>query len=476
MIILDSRTLWENQPIQKTLPGTLPVLLLHDRREAGPVVRLCAVGDIGLSGAVSREAQVRGYADLWAEISPLLQTADLVFGNLESPLVPPDLGEGFFAGPITGAEALAQAGFDLLNLANNHIGDYGPEGLACTLNACQKAGLKVLGAGGRKERLTDPRVIDLDGLRLAWLGCARTLQTQSEAGPFYWELDEPALLRAVRSAKGKGDLLVISLHMGRMYLDYPDPDHRRLAHKLLEGGADLVLMHHAHVLQGVEVKPGPQVVCYSLGNFLIDWQEGWVPTRVVEEQQRTGGVFLFELDREGIKQTAVLPTYLDDHFRVRWAVGEKGVAVLKRLEGISRDLEGNYLPLFNRQRAERNTGHLLNVLWFHLRRGRWGSVWSELIKIRPRSSPPPDRLPLETDRLHHEGSSPKKLAMMGGFKDSYQFSLFKETLERPIHRKDAKDAKSFIFHKAKWLRRFKGSRNRGKCPQIISLDRVVTGN
>jgi hypothetical protein len=383
-MILDRQAIWGSQPIQKTLPETLPVLLLHDRRGAGPAVRLCAVGDIGLSGAVLAKAQAQGFAGLWAEISPLLRTSDLVFGNLESPLVPPDLGEGFFAGPITGAQALAQAGFDLLNLANNHIYDYGPEGLDCTLKACQKAGLGVLGAGGRKERLADPRVIDAGGLRLAWLGCARTLQKQSEAGPFYWELDEQALLKAVRSAKGKGDLLVISLHVGRMYLDYPDPQHRLLAHKLLESGGDLVLMHHAHVLQGVEVKPGPQVVCYSLGNFLIDWREGWVPARVVEEQQREGGVFLFELDRKGVKRTAVLPTYIDVNFRVRWAVGEKGAAILKRLEGISRDLEGNYLPLFNRQRAERNTGHILNVLWFHLRRGEWGLIWPELIKVRPR--------------------------------------------------------------------------------------------
>jgi poly-gamma-glutamate capsule biosynthesis protein CapA/YwtB (metallophosphatase superfamily) len=382
-MILTSPAILEDQRLQKILPGSLPVLLLHDRREAGPVVRLCAVGDIGLSGAVALQAQAEGFDGLWAEIAPLLQAADLAFANLESPLVALGRRPGLFAGPTSGAKALARAGFDLLNLANNHIYDYGPEGLASTLQACEQAGLKVVGAGERREGLADPLVIEAGGLRLVWLGCARTLQKQSATGPFFWELDEQALLSAVRSAKGKGDLLVLSLHVGRMYLDYPDPDHRRLAQTLLENGADLVLMHHAHVLQGIEIQGGSRVACYSLGNFLIDWREGWVPACIVEEQQREGGVFLFELDREGIKRTAVLPTYIDSNLQVRWAVGEKGTAVLHRLERISLDLKGNYLPWFNRQRAERNIGHLLAVLWFHLRRGAWNLFWPELIKVRP---------------------------------------------------------------------------------------------
>ncbi len=89
----------------------------------------------------------------------------------------------------------------------------------------------------------------------------------------------------------------MSLHTGFMLVEYPAPEVRAMALRLAAAGADLILMHHPHVLQGVEVTDEGRVICYSLGNFLFDWQEGEIPVPIVEDLQRQGGIFTFELDR-----------------------------------------------------------------------------------------------------------------------------------------------------------------------------------
>jgi poly-gamma-glutamate synthesis protein (capsule biosynthesis protein) len=367
-----------------TAPADLPALRFHQRAASGPTVRLLAVGDIGLSARVEQSAKRGGYAALFGELAPVLREGDLTFGNLEIPLVD-HVGQGaLFAASPAAAPALAESGFSLLNLANNHIRDHGPQGLQTTLRALANAGLQTLGAGADKNQTRNLTRTDRHGLRIGWLACARTLEDQGEAGPFFWEMDEPELLAAVRAARDGVDVLAVSIHAGFMYVDYPHPDLKAFAGQLAEAGADFVLIHHAHVLQGVEVLPQGSVVCYNLGNFLLDWQEGNVKGEVMVELQEQGAVFLLDLDRDGVCQAAALPTWMDEQPRVRWATGERGQAILERLRRISLDLQGDFAAAFHAQRSGRNTGLVLKVLLHHARRGNWRYVAGQLGKIRPK--------------------------------------------------------------------------------------------
>jgi len=361
-------------------PPDLPAWCFYRREQTTPRARLLAVGDVGFSAALARTGADH---DPFAEVAPLLSRGDVVFANLETPLLSESAGGQPFAGHTPAAGVLSRAGFSLVHLANNHIYDFGPGGLASTLAACRAAGLVPLGAGDTPQAARGLVRTDANGLRIGWLGCGRTLVRQHETGPRFWEFHPDELMEAVRQARPHVDVLILSIHIGLMYLDYPDPDHKALAERLQAAGADLILMHHAHVLQGVQASP-QGVICHNLGNFLLDWREGNVPPDVAIEQQTQGAVFLFELGGGGVCLAAALPTYLDTHFRVRWARGPRGQAILERLARISRDLAGDYRPLFARQRAARNTGLTLKVLAFHLRRGNWPFVWAQLRRTRPK--------------------------------------------------------------------------------------------
>ena len=362
------------------LPADLSAILFHERAPVGHTVRVCAVGDSGLSGQVGRTASELGYGALLREVAPLLQSAAAAFANLEGTLIerPRD---ALFAAPPAAAEALRQAGVTIVHLANNHVYDFGPTGLASTLAAAAGANLVALGAGD--DAAASRRLVRTEcrGVRVGWLGCGRTLLPQ-DTGARFWEFDEQELLSAIRKARPSVDVLIASVHIGFMYLDYPHPDHRAMAQRCAAAGADIVLMHHPHVLQGIETTPDGKIVCYSLGNFLFDWKEGLITNQVMVQEQNEGAVFVFDLDRSGVARAAAVPTRSDEACRVRWAGGDRGEAILDRLQRISRPLGGNYAPAFWRQRSERNTKHVLRMLRFYIVHGEWGSVWRMFTKVR----------------------------------------------------------------------------------------------
>jgi hypothetical protein len=377
MTIVKARTVIE------VVPDDLSALVITQLPTVGPSVRLCAVGDIGLSGRVEVSGSRWGFDTIIAEVAPVLQTADISFGNLESPLTGEIAPGQLFSAPITGASMLKRSGFKVINLANNHVYDYGRAGLAATLDAVRGAGLLPLGAGDNKSTAQKLVRTDMNGLRIGWVGCGRTLVPQSDSGPCYWEFDEQELCAAIEQARAGVDLFVVSIHIGLMYMDYPRPEHKAMAERLMAAGADLILMHHAHVLQGVQITSQRRVCCYNLGNFVSDWREGNVTIPMMVREQNESAMFLFDLDRQGVAQAAAFPIWIDDDCRVHWASGMRGIEILNRLVRISRDLEGDFLAAFKRQRAERNTAGVFKVLWFHVRHGNWAYVWECLRKVRP---------------------------------------------------------------------------------------------
>jgi len=347
---------------------------------------------LGFSGRLRdlKESEVELLREIWGSAAD----EDLWFANLETTLLAQPREEDLFASRSTSIAALERPGPVILSVANNHVRDYDGEGLAETLKTLHSQGLAAVGAGptGKDSRdlvVTAIRTRSSTGepapdLRLGWLACARTLQNQTGDGPVFWELDEEELLAAVARARPQVDLLAVSLHLGYMYIDYPHPDHRRLARALADAGADLVLGHHAHVLQGVETTAAGATLCHGLGNLLFDWTEGEVPVDLRVEEQRSGAVFLFDLDRAGVCRGAALPVRMDDDLRLRWATGEAGRNVLDRLESISSRLaDGTFEKEFRRQRAQHNTGLTLKTLGRQLRQGNLAVAWDVARRVRP---------------------------------------------------------------------------------------------
>ncbi|HZY02200.1 MAG TPA: CapA family protein [Anaeromyxobacteraceae bacterium] len=250
---------------------------------------LGALGDVLMHGAVKESAALHrdsrggdedGYTWLYAEVADLLSAPDLTFANLESPIAPTaDRGSRsyVFNAPPAAARALRAAGVDLVSVANNHAFDQGRAGFLETLRRLDEAGLAWVGAGTPPAE-AGPRLIEVNGLRLAFLAWSRFFNdegnTCAPTGPCLRAalLDPERAPAAVRQAVASADAVVVSLHWGEEYAAQPRPDDVELARRLAEAGALVVLGHHPHVLQPLELYRCTDgrlsVIAYSLGNFV----------------------------------------------------------------------------------------------------------------------------------------------------------------------------------------------------------------
>jgi poly-gamma-glutamate synthesis protein (capsule biosynthesis protein) len=243
-------------------------------------VLLAAVGDVMVSRTVPGRLTAHGPAWAWAKIAPALAEGDLRFCNLECAVtrggVPVPKRYSFRADPGMTKRALAAGGFGIVSLANNHTYDFGRAGLGSTLAFAEGAGLAAAGAGTGRARAVAPRVVTCRGLKIAFVAYTRWTPEgylPADDGPALATLDEGTLAAELRAAKRGADLLVVSLHWGQEYARTPSAAQRRLAHAAIDAGADLILGHHPHVAQPVEVYRGRPIV-YSLGNCLFDNTDG----------------------------------------------------------------------------------------------------------------------------------------------------------------------------------------------------------
>jgi Bacterial capsule synthesis protein PGA_cap len=248
-------------------------------RSQAPVT-FAAVGDVMLGSGFPDETggmlPPEDGARLLDEVAPILRAADVAFGNLEGPLADAGTSEKCarskpgrcyaFRVPTRYGRYLADAGFDVMSLANNHVGDFGEAGRASTRAALDALGIRYAGAPGEVARL------EVRGTRIALVAFSTSSGTNDLR-----DLDEAT--RIVKAARQGADLLVVSFHGGaegadrqhvpkgsEEFLGEDRGDVRAFAHAVVDAGADLVLGHGPHVVRAMEVYRG-RLVAYSLGNF-----------------------------------------------------------------------------------------------------------------------------------------------------------------------------------------------------------------
>jgi poly-gamma-glutamate synthesis protein (capsule biosynthesis protein) len=258
----------------------------------GRTVTISAVGDLSLARQVNDWMAQFG-AGYPYELVRHLFTGDIVFANLEGALT--DRGEpwpkGFnFRTPPEYASGLSAAGIDIVALANNHAMDYGAIGLQDTILALDSAGVRHVGAGAYAAEAWNHPILDYRGLAVAFIACALT---PAEGGGFTidsWAAgqgDAPGIALCDRdkleawiiSGREFADFIVVSIHAGDEYVNAPNATQRALADAALAADADLVLGHHAHVVQPVEQR-GNQLIAWGLGNFIFDldqWDLAGIP-------------------------------------------------------------------------------------------------------------------------------------------------------------------------------------------------------
>lgn len=195
--------------------------------------------------------------------------------NLETPLCSADLstdspaGFGLRSDPeIT--EYLKKTGIGAVGLANNHARDYGDAGVLQTIQNLEKATIPHAGAGKNLAAAEVPLSITLNGLKIGiWPLAEKELNLASDIRPGSSWFESARNIETIKKIKEQYDFLIIFLHAGHEFITAPSPIIRTACRSFIDAGADAVIAHHPHVIQGVE-KYNDSLLAYSLGNLVFD--------------------------------------------------------------------------------------------------------------------------------------------------------------------------------------------------------------
>lgn len=262
-----------------------------------PTITLGLVGDLGLGRHITSTARrKKDFSWSFQEISTWLQSHDFNLANLESPIIDncPEgkTGTFTFCGDSQFLPYL-QSNKLVLNLANNHILNYGSAGLVQTHNFLSQYNLPYF---------PDFTSTTINGLSFGFLGYDFIT---------YPNLDPSSLLVDVKKYDSQVDWLIVSVHWGNEYLPEPEAWRVKLAHQLVDSGADIIHGHHPHVWQSYEVyKDKP--IFYSFGNFIFDqsWSYETSHSKIAEltlSKNKVENLKLYPIEIKYNSQPALMP-------------------------------------------------------------------------------------------------------------------------------------------------------------------------
>ena len=276
-------------------------------------VRLVAVGDIflgehppTLGHGVTTITRRYGCQFLLEQVLPYLSGADIVCGNLEgiiSPKKEDETGiqtEVFWGDPAC-AEALEKAGINCLFLANNHTAQHGRDALERTCALLDEHKIQWTGYNPVDSRHPEPTNFTVQGSRVAMLAYCKTQQYHLDI-PILPVIDFETIKQDIDKARACANIIIISLHWGNEFIHYPSPDQVELAHAIIDAGANVIVGHHSHTIQGVEHYKHA-LIAYSLGSFVKDlWPK----------KLRESVILQCEVSPTGVKKVKLVPILLHE--------------------------------------------------------------------------------------------------------------------------------------------------------------------
>ena len=290
--------------------GTLPAGAQAARDPPGfRELRLTFVGDI-MGHEVNY--RMRDFRDIYRGVRDVFLAGDLAFANLELSLDPfrPAAGYPWFNGTREYLAAAVDSGINLFSLANNHAFDGGVEGVLQTIRALEEARsgsprpFAYSGTRGNPARPFDAQAIMVKGVRIGFVAVSQFLNERDE-GRYVHVVDysEPAEAQAflawIRAIAPLYDLLIVSYHGDREYVQAPSPAKRSFFRELLAAGAGIVVGHHPHVVQEYEIVEAAgerRLAMYSMGNLIsgMTWAEA--TSRLGGMLAATGESYMLQVD------------------------------------------------------------------------------------------------------------------------------------------------------------------------------------
>ena len=303
------------------------------------ILTVAAVGDVMMGGSALEVIRQNGADYPFDSTRAVLQSADFAVANLEAPFGTdgrPFPKEFTFRVPPEYSSGLLNAGFDVLNLANNHILDFGPSPFAATLRLLDSLGIAVCGAWMNLDSAESATVVVRNGWRTAFFGFSLTYPESfwaSSKKPGTAFAVRERLTRRIADVRSRCDLVIVSFHWGKELHASPEPYQREFARAAIDAGADLVLGHHPHVPQGFELYRG-KPIAYSLGNFVFGSRSALC---------REGILFVARFDSAGFAGAEAVPLCVDFakvRFQPRVLMGADRENAIRSLNRISKPLNG----------------------------------------------------------------------------------------------------------------------------------------
>jgi len=281
------------------------------------VIELFVTGDVNLARTVN--FQIHKYDDVnwpYAKLSDEIKRADLLFINLETPLIEDCqlTNTGMkFCGDKKDAEGLAFIGVDIASIANNHADNYGKDGVDDTMKALTDNNILVTGVDGVVYKT-------VKNTKFAFLGYN---DVETEYNRDVSTVEDEKMKRGIKDAKNNSDIVVVMFHWGYEYHTQPNDRQKYLAHLAIDNGADLVVGNHPHWIQPVEVYKD-KVIMYSHGNFIFDQE--W------SKKTKQGIVGKYVFYNKKLVDVEFLPVLIENYGQARFMEGKDKEDILNELE------------------------------------------------------------------------------------------------------------------------------------------------
>lgn len=317
-------------------------------------MKIAFVGDVMLGRLVNESLQHKSPDYPWGNTLSLLQDADVRICNLECVLS--DIGKPWsltpkvfhFRSDEKNVKTLQAADIHLVSIANNHVLDFEYEAMKRMIDILDQNGIKHAGAGMNLKEAAKPACLQVNNLRIAMIALTDNepmwAASENKPGIFYIPMDVDdnrmlQLLEHMAHVKKEVDLLVISLHWGPNWSYYPSEEHIKVAHAMIDVGADVIFGHSPHIFRGIEIYKNRPII-YSAGDFIDDY--------AVDEVERNDESFIFvlEIGHNFSLKLHLYPTCIGKFQAIR-APDSRQKAILTHMEKLCQDFGSNLLCFSN---------------------------------------------------------------------------------------------------------------------------------
>ncbi|MBL7085616.1 MAG: CapA family protein [Candidatus Cloacimonetes bacterium] len=286
-------------------------------------ISIIAVGDImlgelpiSIGKGVATKIRQHGNKYIFQNIVRQFHGHDIVFGNLES-VISSDYIVNQKSLPmlahLDSVQSLSLVGFNVINLANNHIMQYGLKLVQDTIQMLHNVNIDTIGVDYRLLKYRNELIKKIKGMKIGFLGYNCRPKQYFIDAPIYSEGNLYKILEDVKNLENKVDFIIVSLHWGDEFIEYPSSKQIKFAKKLVDSGVNLILGHHPHIVQGIlEYNKG--IVVFSLGNFVFD---------ALQKRLRETVIFKGNIEKSGNIDYSVIPVIINDNFQPEIMKGNK---------------------------------------------------------------------------------------------------------------------------------------------------------